>query len=173
MRLNELIVDDPLGDRFVTLAAAKLSLDGTLEVFSAAHGPLILLRSDRAVELLDSHTLPLGIAAELLPSQEATVRQLAPGESLLMFSDGVTDIRNPDGQRWNTKGLLKSLDRHHGICGSELLTAIDRDNLAFAAGQPPDDDRTVVVVTFRGRCTVDTHPAPSFSNSSRRSTALD
>jgi PAS domain S-box-containing protein len=164
MRLNELILDDPLGDRFVTLAAAKLSVDGTLEIFSAAHGPQILLRSDRTVELLDSHTLPLGVTSELLPTQEVTIRQLAPGDTLLMFSDGVTDVRNPEGQPWNTKGLLKSLDRHHGICGSELLTAIDRDNLGFAAGQPPDDDRTVVVVTFRGKCTAEQHPSLVFQS---------
>jgi phosphoserine phosphatase len=54
LRLNGLLLDDLSGDRFVTLAAAKLSSDGTFEVFSAAHGPLVLRRSDGAVELIDS-----------------------------------------------------------------------------------------------------------------------
>src|SRR4051812_5625640 len=149
-RLNELILDDLSGDRFVTLAAAKLSPDGTLEVFAAGHGPLVLRRSDGAVELLDPHTFPLGVTPEL-PGEDVTVRRLAPGDTLLTFSDGVTEIRNPEGQLWNTEGLLEGLARHRGLCGGDLLRAIDHENLVFAAGEPPADDRTVVVATFRGQ----------------------
>src|SRR5260221_236596 len=93
LRHNERIMDALSGDRFVTLAAARLSPDGRLEAFSAAHGPL-LLRTDGAVELIESHTLPLGIASDP-PGEEATVRPLGLGDSLLLFSDGVTDPPNP------------------------------------------------------------------------------
>ena len=128
MRLNELIVDDLPGDRFVTLAAAKLSPDGKLEVFSAAHGPLVLRRADGAVELLDAHTLPLGVTPAL-PSEEVTVRPLARGDTLLMFSDGVPETRNPEGRQWNTDGLLEGLAHHRDITGSDLLRAIDQEDL--------------------------------------------
>src|SRR5271165_4208798 len=144
LRLNELILDDLSGDRFVTLVAAKLSFDGKLEVFSAGHGPLILLRNDGTVELLDPHTIPLGITSEP-PGEQETIRGLGPGDTLLMFSDGVTETRNPAGGLWNTDGLLEGLARHRGLCGSNLLRAIDQENLEFAAGEPPGDDRTVVV----------------------------
>jgi sigma-B regulation protein RsbU (phosphoserine phosphatase) len=133
LRLNGLLLDDLSGDRFVTLAAAKLSSDGTLEVFSAAHGPLVLRRSDGAVELIDSHTPPLGITSDL-PGEEVTARRLAPGDTLLMFSDGVTDTRNPGGQLWNTDGLLSALERHRANGGSDLLRALDEENLGFAGG---------------------------------------
>ncbi len=150
MRLNELFVADLPGDRFVTLAAAKICSDGTLEVFSAAHGPLVLRRTDGAVELLDAHTLPLGVTSE--PArEEATVRRLAPGDTLLMFSDGVTEMRNPQGKQWNTDGLLGGLARHRGASGSDLLRAIDQENIGFASGEPAGDDRSVVVATFRGK----------------------
>jgi PAS domain S-box-containing protein len=150
LRLNELTLADLSGDRFVTLAAAKLSPGGTLEVFSAAHGPMVLRRADGEVELLGSHTLPLGVTPEP-PGEEATVRRLAPGDTLLLFSDGVTETCNPKGRQWNTNGLLEGLARHCGVCGDDLLRAIDRENLAFAAGETPADDRSVVVATFRGR----------------------
>jgi len=150
IRLNELMLDDLSGDRFVTLVAARLSSDGTLEVFSAGHGPLVLRRGDGAVELLAPQTFPLGVIPEL-PGEGVTVRQLKPDDTLLTFSDGVTDTRNPEGRLWNTDGLLEGLARHGGLHGSELLRAIDHENLAFAAGEPPEDDRTVVVATFRGR----------------------
>jgi PAS domain S-box-containing protein len=150
LRLNELILDDLSGDRFVTLAAAKLSSDGTLEIFSAAHGPLVLRRAGGAVELLEPHTFPLGVTPEP-PGEEVTVRRLAPGDTLLTFSDGVTETRNPGGQQWNTDGLLEGLARHRGVSGSDLLRAIDHENLEFAGGEPPGDDRTLVVATFRGK----------------------
>jgi sigma-B regulation protein RsbU (phosphoserine phosphatase) len=134
----------------VTLAAARLSSAGTLEVFAAGHGPLVLRRADGAVELLDPHTFPLGVTSEP-PGEEVTVRRLAPGDTLLMFSDGVTETRNPGGQQWSTDGLLEGLAHHRGICGSNLLRAIDHENLEFADGEPPGDDRTVVVATFRGQ----------------------
>jgi PAS domain S-box-containing protein len=149
LRLNELILADLSGDRFVTFAATRLSSDGTLEVFSAAHGPLVLRRSDGAVELLDAHTLPLGVTSEPA-GEEVTVRRLAPGDTLLMVSDGVTEARSPGGHQWNTDGLLQGLARHRGLGGSDLLRAIDQENLVFAAGTPPEDDRTVVVATYRG-----------------------
>jgi sigma-B regulation protein RsbU (phosphoserine phosphatase) len=149
VRLNELILDDLSGDRFVTLATAKLSPDGTLEVYSAAHGPLVLCRTGGAVELLDSHTFPLGVTSELA-GEEVTVRRLAPGDTLLMFSDGVTETRNREGQQWHTDGLLAGLARHRGTCGNGLLRAIDHENLVFADGEPQGDDRSVVVATFRG-----------------------
>ncbi len=82
-------------------------------------------------------------------SQLVTVRRLMPGDTLLMFSDGVTETFNPQGQLWNTDGLLKGLARHQGICGSDLLRAIDDENILFANGETPADDRTTVVAAFR------------------------
>jgi serine phosphatase RsbU (regulator of sigma subunit) len=142
-------VEDLPDDRFVTLAAARLSSDGTLEVFSAAHGPLALRRVDGVVELLHPHTIPLGISPDLL-GDEVTVGQLAPGDTLLMCSDGVTDTRSPDVRLWNADGLLQGLACHPDLGRGDLLRAIDHDNLAFAAGEPSGDDRTVVVATLRG-----------------------
>jgi serine phosphatase RsbU (regulator of sigma subunit) len=150
MRLNELVLDDLSGERFVTLVAAKLSRDGNLEVFSAGHGPQVIRRLDGAVELLGPQTFPLGVTSKL-PGVEATVRGLTSGDTLLMFSDGMTETRNPERKLWTADGLLKGLARHGGLCGSDLLREIDQENLAFAAGEPPVDDRTALVATFRGK----------------------
>jgi hypothetical protein len=126
--------------------------DDAAFVWAKPSGPRapVLRRTDGAVELLDSHTLPLGVTSEP-PGEEVTVRRLAPGDTLLMFSDGVTETRNPEGHQWNTDGPLQGLARHGGVCGSDLLRAIDQENLVFAGGESPGDDRSVVVATFRGK----------------------
>jgi PAS domain S-box-containing protein len=148
-RLNGLVADDLLGDRFITFVAAKLSADGVLEVFSAGQGPLALRRHDGTVEVFDSHALPLGITQDLLlGAEEPTVRRLVPGDKFVMASDGLPETYNADGRQWTNDGLLHCLARHHGSA-SDLLQAIDQANLEFAAGVAPADDRTLVVAAFQ------------------------
>ena len=45
-------------------------------------------------------------------------------------------------------GLLTALGRHRGAGGSDLLRAIDEENLRFSAGATPPDDRTMIVATY-------------------------
>lgn len=150
LRLNELVADDLQGSRFVTFAAARFSPRGRLEVFSAGQGPLVLRRSDGAAELLDSHTLPLGITADPPVTQDVTVRTLTPGDTLLIPSDGFTEARDPDGEQWTTAGLLACLSRHAQRHGADLIRDIEQDNKTFADNAPATDDRTLVLATYRG-----------------------
>jgi hypothetical protein len=75
---------------------------------------------------------------------------------LSYLAPGGVPAGTPNGpffsQQWNTDGLLKGLALHRGACGGELLRAIDQENLVFAGGEPPGDDRSVVVATYRGKC---------------------
>ncbi len=151
LRMNELVADDCASQRFVTFAAAKLSPRGSLEVFSAGQGPLILRRQGGDVELLGSHMLPLGIESDMPVSENVTTRELSPGDALLLFSDGFTETRNPQGEQWTTRGLLSALDRGIDLTGTELLREIERENVEFAQHAAPADDRTIVLARFRGR----------------------
>lgn len=149
-RLNEMLVEDLSEGRFVTFAAAKFSPGGSFELFSAGQGPLILRHSDGTTEEFDTHMLPLGISTDPLPASETTVRQFAPGDTMLAFSDGVIEVRDAYGRQWNTQGLLDCLSLHRDKYGSELLLAINQENISFAGGVPAADDRTLVVATYRG-----------------------
>lgn len=149
-RLNHLIRDDLPGDRFITLAAVKLYSDGTLEAFSAGHGPILLRRTDGVIEQLSPQTIPLGIDQDL-GDEPLAIRDIGPGDLLLLFSDGITEASNSAGSPWQVAGLLDFLQRHRNLAGTELLLALDREYLAFTEGEPPQDDRTAVVATFGGQ----------------------
>jgi len=98
--------------------------DGTLLILEAARG------------------LPLGVEAE--ETYHEAVQQLQKGDQIVIYTDGVTDARNPSGEMFGTRRLDRVLE----ACGPEasaLLDSILASLENFAAGHPADDDRTLIV----------------------------
>ena len=119
--------------------------DRSLTYSSAGHPPPLLRRpSSPDVQLLaGSFGLPLGIdAEEHYPA--ATVR-LAPGDTLLIYTDGLTEARSPAGTFFEADGLSAALLAAAGSAADVLasvLSAVD----AFTAAADPSDDRTLLAV---------------------------
>jgi PAS domain S-box-containing protein len=114
----------------VTLAYARLTPGAggvELDLASAGHPPALLARAGGEVEELPARGLLLGALEEPAPHPHSTT--LGPGDALLLYTDGVTDIRTPDG-----------------MLGGEPLAAALRD----AAGAPADE-----IVDRLRRATVD------------------
>lgn len=110
----------------------------------AGHNPPRLKRcSDGTLASLDGvDGLPLGIVAEE-DYQQRTVR-LRPGDQIVFYTDGITDARNPAGEMFG----LPRLDDVLSGCRYVAVELLDRVLNAveqFAAGQPADDDRTLLV----------------------------
>lgn len=150
LRLNELLVESLQGNRFVTFAAARLSSDGRVEVFSAGQGPLVLRRKEGGMEMLSSHTIPLGISLDPSLADEVTVRSLRAGDALLFASDGLTEARNTRDQQWTTAGLMDCLTLNPHLYSGALLRTVQEANIAFADGTPAADDQTLIVATYKG-----------------------
>lgn len=114
---------------------------GLLRYTNAGHNPALVIRTDGSVERLGATGPPLG----LLPSAPFGYRQttLAPGDLLVLYTDGFVEAENPDGEEYG-------LDRLQSVClgsardGEELATALDRDLEGFVRGVPFADDRTLV-----------------------------
>jgi len=116
----------------------------TLTYASAGHNPPRLKRcADGGVAALDrSRSLPLGIDPDVIYDQ-ATER-LTPGDILLFYTDGITEAWNPAGDEMFGP---QRLDDVLGRClasaegtVAEILLHVE----TFAAGRPPDDDRTLL-----------------------------
>ncbi len=112
------------------------------EYASAGHNPPRLRRSDGRIETLDQAVdLPLGID-DSVRYTHATVR-LEPGDLLTLYTDGITEARNPSGELFGEGRLdqaLGSCPGHAGGVVAGVLRAVD----AFSAGRTADDDRTIV-----------------------------
>jgi phosphoserine phosphatase RsbU/P len=133
------------GRRFTTAFLAELDGGtGELRYLSAGHNPAILKRSDGSIERLSSESIPLGI--ELEEHYESGTTQLCPTDLLIIFTDGVTEARNEDGEEFGDKRLVALLagpqNESAGLTLSRILRELDK----FVGLAPQHDDITFLVV---------------------------
>jgi phosphoserine phosphatase RsbU/P len=131
---------------FITAFYALLDpQSGWLRFINAGHnGPLLLHRDGTASEL-EASDIPLGIEAERPFAGGNAV--LAPGEALVMFSDGVTEAMNARGELFGDDRLLATLRQHAGASAEQLVQVVLAAVAAFVGDAPPADDLTLLVVS--------------------------
>ncbi len=141
-RVKEAIRDfDP--SRFVTLCCARLDAPrGELRYVNAGHPPPILRSGASRAQLLDSTGPILTSALFEIPCEQATA-SLGPGDSLLLYTDGVIEAHGP-GCMFGQERLLAALET--GGRGSQLLDAILAELAAFSNTASNQDDVTLLVL---------------------------
>jgi serine phosphatase RsbU (regulator of sigma subunit) len=144
-RLNETLVVDSDRRLLCTVVCARIDLDAdgsaTVTLASGGHPPPFRLRH--------GHAEPVEVGGPLLGAFEAgrwrdAVVRLAPGESLVLYTDGVTDARN-DAGRFGTERLAAVLAQASGAEPDEIATRVDEAVRAFEQGPQRDDIALVVV----------------------------
>jgi serine phosphatase RsbU (regulator of sigma subunit) len=144
-RVNRLLCEKSLPYQFVTLFLFVLNPQGMGQFISAGHTPAYLFHSATGkIEELGSNANVLGLFDDA--SYESSVFRLDKGDILVVYSDGLTDAENPQGEMFGEERLLK-LIRQEAPSGSQaieqrLLKAIE----AFTQGLPQTDDITFVVI---------------------------
>ena len=121
----------------------------TLTYVNAGHNPPMLLHRMGALERLSAGGLPLGLFAETTYRQDTVV--LAPGDLLVIFTDGITEASDGGerefGDRRLESLLRQNMDRSVGDLCRVILQTVD----AFQAGEPQQDDMTLVVARVKLR----------------------
>jgi serine phosphatase RsbU (regulator of sigma subunit) len=137
--------------RFVTALIAELNLDtGDLSWISAGHPPPLLIRHTRHARTL--HAQPATPLGSGLRGSPPTVFQtsLEPGDLLLFYSDGLTDARDQDGERFGTEGLSRFIERE-AAAGQPAPETLRRLRQALVGQQQArlGDDATAILVEWR------------------------
>lgn len=73
---------------------------------------------------------------------------LRPGDTLVLYSDGATDATSPSGEQFGEERLLAALATAHRETPDDLVARLLQEIRAFADGEPPADDVTLLVVRF-------------------------
>jgi len=156
-RLNRVFCDSSWEDRFVTMLVCVLDpARGEITVVNAGHMAPLLRSASGEVEPVapDESRLPLGVDESTVYPQHT--RRLAPGECFALFTDGITEAMNGDGELYGQHRLLKCLGRASaGV--SALGPAILNDVKSFVGDLSQSDDMCLVCFGRGGSVTQEKH----------------
>lgn len=155
--LDKVLGEQFAGEAFVTGQLARVELrSGRLSWINAGHPLPLLVRAGRVIrELACRPSLPWGLGGSV---DEQATEALEPGDSLLFYTDGVTEGRTPDGVAFGIDRLITVVERaaKEPQSTSAILRQMIHDVLAYQDHRLRDD-ATLVWVTWNGP-PEDVHP---------------
>jgi sigma-B regulation protein RsbU (phosphoserine phosphatase) len=133
--------------RYATMFIGLLDRDGRFEYIKAGHPSPLLLRCGAVSELYTEGSFPVGLIAEA--EYNAGWLQLMPDDTLVLFSDGVTEAEDPEHNLFEVSGLSEAL----GCCWEKPLDELQQSVLdavrTFRRGASQSDDLTLLLVRYR------------------------
>ncbi|MCS7044712.1 MAG: PP2C family protein-serine/threonine phosphatase [Bryobacteraceae bacterium] len=143
-RANALLCGSMPGNRYATLFTARYdAASGTLEYVNAAQCEAILARRGGGIELLEATGLPIGMFPGV--HYEARRLELAPGDVLVIYSDGVTDAQAPTEEEFGLERLADCVRRLAGGTAQQICDGVLEAVSQFVEETPQYDDITVMV----------------------------
>ena len=143
--VNQRLLAHSTSDMFVTVFYAVLDAEThTLTYANAGQNPPLLRRTSGGIEKLTRTGMALGVL-EALSLSNASLN-FAPGDSLVIYTDGVTDALNPQGEEYGTNRLAEALLNGDQSDASRLLDHLIGGLAAFTQDVPPFDDITFFIL---------------------------
>ncbi len=142
------MVKKGLEARFVTLFYGILTPNGELTYCNAGHNPPLPIGKD-GLRKLTTGGLIVGLFGEATYEQEVVT--LNPGDTLITFSDGVSEAWDVEGTEFGDERILECLHTSpRDIEPSELVQEVLAGVREFIVGEPQGHDITILVVRYRG-----------------------
>ena len=141
-RVNRLVASNTRRNKFITLFYGVLE-DNRLTYTNAGHNAPMLVRADGGVSRLDAGGVVLGVFPDWVYGQDSIC--LAPGDRLLLYSDGITEAENRHGEEFGEERLLSLVRAHREFDATRLRKKIIGAVSAFTGGRFQDDATLVVL----------------------------
>ncbi|MCX7836174.1 MAG: SpoIIE family protein phosphatase [bacterium] len=113
---------------------------------NAGHNPAMLLNKQGEIQLLSQGGVPIGAFPE--GKWTESIVPFHPGDTLLLYTDGVTEAENPKGQMFTAKRLMSLLQTCVGKSAKEIIQIIQQEVVAFTEGKSFADDMTLLAIVF-------------------------
>ena len=143
--LNESLLRDSPGGRFATAALARIATAraGRLTVCVAGHPPPFVVRAGGVVETLGEPGSLLGVFPD--PTLHDAVTSLDQGDTLVLYTDGITDARGGEQQQFGVDRLSATLGSVAGSSPDEVVEQVMDAVIEFSSGTLADDIALMVV----------------------------
>lgn len=142
-RANALFSDRALSGHYATLVLGNANPAGNVNLCNAGHCPL-LVHSGGQIYDVEATGIPIGLFA----SSKYTMRkiQMTKGDTILLYTDGVSEARNSSDNDYGTSALKDTLRDNHNLQPRELLDRCKAGLSAFRGETPLYDDVTLMVM---------------------------
>ncbi|MFU8864300.1 MAG: PP2C family protein-serine/threonine phosphatase [Rhodobacterales bacterium] len=148
-RLNRLVLDELQTEHYFTLLLVNIDLaTGRAVMVQAGHPHPVVQRSDGRQEVLGNGGLPVGLIDNA--AFEAFECTLAPGDRLIILSDGVEECPDSNGLFLGSAGISRMLDHLRHLSGTALLEAIVWQLGDHAGDNEFPDDVSAVLLEYTG-----------------------
>ena len=148
-RVNSVLCNNIASGKFVTLFYGVLDANRrTLAYTNAGHLHPILVNGSRSVQQLENGGALLGVFPEW--KYEDSIAQLAPGDRLLLFTDGITEAAKPDGEEFGEQRLIDAATSLAKRSSAELRDQLLTEAKGFCDSQLQDDATLIVVGVSEG-----------------------
>jgi sigma-B regulation protein RsbU (phosphoserine phosphatase) len=151
-RVNRLLYDASSSDRYATLFFAIYDpATRILNYVNAGHLPPVVMSASHpdSVARLDSGGTVVGLLSDVTYARGE--KKLDVGDTLLAFTDGITETMNATDEEWGEQRLTKTFLECGGLTSRQIMAKIIAGADQFAAGAKQHDDMTVVVLRVEER----------------------
>ena len=142
-RANRIFCESTISTHYATLVLVRAEHSGAIEICNSGHPAPLLLHST-GLRALEATGLPIGMFCEL--DYAAQKIHLQPGDTLLLYTDGLTEARDGSGREYGEDRLRQLAGRSRNLSPQELVTACVEDLRSFHGAAPFLDDLTIMAV---------------------------
>jgi sigma-B regulation protein RsbU (phosphoserine phosphatase) len=144
--LNRTLVADRMDDHYVTMLLARLDPRTGILVYSNAGHPAGYILDSRGTvkKTLSSTGIPLGLFPEWDCGPRVEI-SLGPGDLMVLFTDGVTEAENHEGDVFGTERILEFVSSHRHETSHDIVHGLFLAVQRFAGSAPQNDDVTAIV----------------------------
>jgi phosphoserine phosphatase RsbU/P len=141
--VNQLLYENTAEGDYATLLFAAYDDDTRkLRYSNCGHPPALVLRADGSLEPLTATCTVVGLFEKWDCALEE--RQLAPGDALLLYTDGVTEAVNDTGEEFGEERLLQAVRQHGELSLPELVAAVADKARRFSPDEQADDITLII-----------------------------
>lgn len=148
-RVNRNLTPDLESEMFVTMAEVSLDpVQHTARVVRAGHEPIIVLKRNGEIQRLEPRGTAIGLldVAIFERSLEERIVPLDQGDTMILYTDGVTETRSRAGAEFSYEGIENILRRNPRLPVQDMVNLLVEEVRSFGEGQEQQDDITIVVI---------------------------
>jgi len=149
-KANDALVPCLEKNSFITLQILIFDLDSRqVEMARAGHcPPIYCCATENTCDFVKSEGLGLGIIRNksILPFIESKILTFTEGDTLLLYTDGVTEARNDQNQEFGYERLREIFCKNARFASKTIIDNIKSEIFDFTSGKQPDDDFTLLVI---------------------------